>query len=323
MELFDGLMLGDGGLRLRGHLKTPTFMLSQSERHLDWIDQVERELWIVGLTCARQALQAGPGGRGPAVELRTLAYEEFLEQHARWYVPREGRGPGRWRKIVPPDVRLTPLALAQWYYGDGSLGNGGYSIRFATHGFKKEESEFLLARLRELYGWQGVVYRDAQRGREYWAIRFSRSEDRNALVELVRPWTPNCFLYKLRVKVSAPCSSEEEARRRKPLRHTEAQAAEVRRRALAGEPYEAVAKDLGMTALYVGRIARGERWKSGEPILRRAPARKLTRAEFEDVLTSLLKGESQNSIGRRHGIAQPRIAWIKKRYLSALIPTGS
>ena len=50
-----------------------------------------------------------------------------------------------------------------------------------------------------------------------------------------------------------------------------------------------------------------------------APPRKLTRAEFEDVLMALVRGESQHSIARRTGLSQPRVCWMKKRYLKNVV----
>ena len=104
------------------------------------LDIVNRELGEYGIKSKVDNGQLRTGGYNPedgSVEyhLWTLSYVEFREMHDRfyrkwydidtyskrywhedkygdWYV---------WRKIVPRDVCLSPVCVANWYKGDGSI----------------------------------------------------------------------------------------------------------------------------------------------------------------------------------------------------------
>lgn len=310
LEVFDGLMLGDGGLSLYGTARTPTFRMSQSVKHMEWVRMVADELSRAGLEVRVEPLKAGPGGRGPAVQLFTLAYEELIAQHVRWYQlhPSLER---TWLKIVPKDVRLTPVALAHWFSGDGTRGSNGYSVRFCTHGFVRADVELLAAKLKELHGWEPEVFPD----RKYWIIRLSRSGDRLGLRRLIAGLVPRCFAHKLQLRESKPCSPEEAARRRRPRHLTEELAAEARRRIAAGELYATIALDLGVNERSVGKLARGESHRdSGVSIVRRrAMAKRLTAADERKAFELAEKGESQYAIARALGTNQPRICRLLAR----------
>jgi hypothetical protein len=307
LEVLDGLLLGDGSLRHPNPDGATSFKLSQSVRHMAWVKMIEEEFRFVSVETSTAPLKAIPGGRGPAVELRTRALVELDEHFERWYPIS--------KKVVPKDVRLTPLALAYWFSGDGARASNGYSVRFCTHGFSREDVDFLVRRLEELYGWKPEVFID----RGYPAIRMSRSGDRDGLRRLVATLVPHCFQHKLNLKVSKPCSEEEAARRRRPWVLKKEQIPEVRRRIEAGEPYAVIARDVGVNERQIGKIARGEGWldPSVSIVRRRAKARKLSRSEHIDVLRRLRAGDNQHAIARDLGIAQPRVAWMKKRYLKS------
>lgn len=289
LEVFDGLMLG--GARL---LKGGRFRLRQSAKHVEWVRMVADEFVRAGLEVETKS--------GLTMELRSKA-EVFVVQRGRWYTE---------AKVVPRDVRLTPPALAHWFSGNGTRASNGYSVRFCTHSFERADVEFLARRLSELYAWEPGVFQDGR----YWVIRLSRSGDRLGLRRLVVGLVPRCFLHKLVLKESAPCSPEEAARRRKPRKYTLEDAAEVRRRVMGGDSYAAIGAALDMSERMVGRIARAERWRTEGtvPIRRRRPVRRLSAAERQEILRRLDAGESQRSIARSLGVSQPRVSWVKRRF---------
>lgn len=86
------------------------------------------------------------------VWFRTRVSEVFTSYKNKWYP--EGH------KIVPQDLRLTPLICAIWFCDDGSVITNKNSLRLqlATDGFKKEEVEFLAELLRKELGQLFIVY---------------------------------------------------------------------------------------------------------------------------------------------------------------------
>lgn len=254
-ELLDALLLGDAQIRLRPR---PELTLKQNTRALLWVDQIEREWRAVGLEPGR-TLVTPQGGRGTAVLLRTLAPGALLHEHARWYVRRTGRR-RTYRKQVPKDVRLSTFVLAHWYAHDGHVTSGGYSVRLHTHAFEERDVRFLAHRLEDLYGWRAEAYPERQQGRVYWGLRLSRSDDRIAFIEAVRPYLPAGFEQKLAVRRSRPCTALEEQRRRHPRKVTARDVPQIRVRSARGEPYKMIARDYNVSEQHIGRIVRGERW---------------------------------------------------------------
>ena len=72
-------------------------------------------------------------------------YEEFLSIYKRWY-PKD-------RKMIPEDLKLTPLTCRQWYIGDGTLycrETRKPSILLATCCFSDKEILYLINQLNKL-----------------------------------------------------------------------------------------------------------------------------------------------------------------------------
>lgn len=195
--LIDGLMLGDGWIEVSGN-SSGRVCVEQTSEHSDWLDQLETHWDSVGVEwtrSTRKPRQTNILGRSfesnPAGLLRTRKYATFTEERYRWYP--DGT------KRVPGDVDLSPLALAHWYWGDGSTVREGYGMIFHTDGFTREEVDFLRDRLNELYGWEPTI-RERRRGQ----FTLGVYKDRQALCDLIKPYCPPCFRYKLKVKGKAP-----------------------------------------------------------------------------------------------------------------------
>lgn len=213
-----------------------------------------------------------PHARG--ISLQTQSSDRLAPAYTRWYITR--------RKTPPEDVQLTPASLAYWFSGGGAVAKNGYTLRLYTR-----FGTLLGPHVQRVFGWQPTV--------DVRGLRFAA--DRNAIAACIRPWLPYATI--LNVKTS-------ERRPRHPL--TPAQRACVLERATSGEGYQTIATDYGVTASYIGQLAR-------QFARRHKPFRRLTRAEFEDVLLRLLAAEPIAAIARSHALDPARVAWIKRRYL--------
>ncbi|APU88884.1 putative homing endonuclease [Virus Rctr197k] len=289
LEVLDGLMLG-GAQWVNGALE-----LGIEPRYRPWAQMVAEELHAMRLVPVIR-----PGHRLRLVAPVTREMEVVLR---RWY---DGN------KTVPRDVQLGSVALAHWFAGAGARVSNGYAVRLWTYTFTSQDVMFLRARLTELYGWEPVLAVD--RGRQ--VLRLSRSGDRLAFRRLVTGLLPPCFAPRLNLRESAPCTPEEAARRRRPVKLTYEDAERIRARAAAGEPYAAIAHDHQVSPQQVGRIARGEAWfdPGASIIRRRRTVRRLTPQEEAEVRARAVKGESQTAIGRALGIGQPRVSRILRRH---------
>lgn len=181
VELLDGLLLGDGSLESPTHSES-RFALGQRVGREGWVHDVARRLGNNGIP----SVVSNRGERG--WELRTPKYRTLTRERLRWYPSGV--------KAVPVDVRLTPLSISQWYWGDGLVENNGYRMGFCTDSFAQEQVQFLASQLRFQYGLESVV-RPHQGG---FRIYISQRASRVGLVRLLETFCPQCFQYKLNVR---------------------------------------------------------------------------------------------------------------------------
>lgn len=190
-ELVDGLLLGDGSIESKNG-KTGRLSIGQAGPRRPWVDQLHSEFCKFGVTSSLYDRSGGPTiikGKNcvnaDARILRTHTYTWFGEQWQRWYP--------NGTKIVPLDVKLTPLSIALWYFGDG-IGSTNKYVSFCTDSFTRSCNESICNVLQNTYGWHPTIsYRNR--------ILLLRCEDRKSLLDMIEPLTPECFRYKLNFHV--------------------------------------------------------------------------------------------------------------------------
>jgi hypothetical protein len=238
-ELVDGILLGDGGIDPKGLLR-----LEQCQARVRWLDQVQGLLHQVGSESRivpipprervldGRMIQSSGGGL-----LYTPAYVEMQAQRRRWYP--EGT------KIVPLDLKLTPLCLAQWFTGDGTYDKTG-TLLLCTQSFTRIEVEFLTRRFQEDLGVHasvGETHRDGQ-----FTIRILRKNDAVLVRDMVAPWMPDCCQYKFQYVRSV----------KRMGRFSPAQVQDIRRRRGEGEAPLTLDSEYGVSKVMILKIASKE-----------------------------------------------------------------
>ena len=114
IEWINGELLGDGGLYSRCPYSA---FITYSSKYLEYIEYVRDTLKSFGIE------QSGGTHKEYCKNTNTYVYhynsrvyKELLAIREQWYP--EGK------KIVPRDIKLTPLVLRQMFIGDGSLIHG-------------------------------------------------------------------------------------------------------------------------------------------------------------------------------------------------------
>ena len=119
-EILIGSLLGDGTLRKknRGFKDNCTFVKNQCKKDKDGNDKIDYMKWhfdsfspyssSIGIVKKRKAQNQ--------YEFRTGANVVFTELEKKWYIPSDKKR----IKIIPSDVKLTPLSLCVWFMDDGS-----------------------------------------------------------------------------------------------------------------------------------------------------------------------------------------------------------
>jgi len=73
-------------------------------------------------------------------DFRTKYHPDLYKRASLWYPANEPR------KVVPVDVRITPISVMLWYLGDGTViqSNNTCVVRLSTDAFKKDDIEQIL-----------------------------------------------------------------------------------------------------------------------------------------------------------------------------------
>jgi hypothetical protein len=194
-QILDGVLLGDGGYDFGGKdKKTASLKITQMEKHRGWLDELKTIFEDNKIECSMVYRATNPKSkRHSQWVLRTRYYVELGDERKRWYL--------KGKKIVPKNVRLTPIALSQWYIGDGTLGTirktkSGkkfYSLNLCTESYTKEENEFLRDKLKKLYGWNFKVSK--YRNNSY-RLGTNQTKEIKDFLYKTSPYKIECFNYK-------------------------------------------------------------------------------------------------------------------------------
>ena len=187
-SIIDGLLLGDGWIGTRND-KTAYLVIHQTESHKKWLEELKKIFEKNGILCSEITLKRTSMNKHimgkkeamckPMFGFNTNFYVPLISYRRRWY-PNE-------KKMIPSDVDLSPLALSQWYMGDGCLHVG--RIQLATMGFKKEEVELLSKKINKLYNWHSKVYVN---------LELNKKKEVSEFLKLTEPYKIHCFNYKWR-----------------------------------------------------------------------------------------------------------------------------
>jgi len=144
IEWMDGFLLGDGSMSYnKKTFKGARFSFGSSEKQ--WTSYAMSGLIKYN---PRKASSKGWKFRPqkpsrPTFSSATKTHPDISLQARRWYP--------NGKKIVPPDVRITPTSILLWYLGDGSIGGCSRkktlistNLHLSTCGFTPEENKNIL-----------------------------------------------------------------------------------------------------------------------------------------------------------------------------------
>ena len=142
-EWIDGELLGDGSLLSR-HNYSAKFRYGS--KYLEYINYVSDTLNSFGMKQCGKILKKKDKQYGSYVYCYGCCdYAELLPIYKRWYPKR--------KKIVPRDIKLTPLTLRQWFIGDGCLHHPKKAkpyIQLSTNAFPIPDVKWLIKQLNKL-----------------------------------------------------------------------------------------------------------------------------------------------------------------------------
>src|ERR1019366_758843 len=150
LEVLDGLMLGDGCLFQGKNSKNPTLKIDRAiidKEYLLWTYDIFKDFCEHAPKTYDRKRKDG-SIRSIIINLETKSCKAFSEQYKRWYP--------NGKKIVPKDLKLTPLIIAIWLADDGTIGgssdkNHRLRIKISSCGFTKSDNLFLTKLLHKRY----------------------------------------------------------------------------------------------------------------------------------------------------------------------------
>lgn len=144
IQHFEGFMLGDGYLSNGNKSKHSAqfIMTNKFPSYIYFVSELLTNEDVAHIVKLRDKQGNFPGSTASS-STYTKFYTTFTELEKRWY---ETRDDGTHFKIVPKDLKLTPISLLQWYIGDGYLVNlygEPQRVQFCTDRYTDEEIKFL------------------------------------------------------------------------------------------------------------------------------------------------------------------------------------
>lgn len=133
VHYLEGLILGDG--HLYEHRRSASYVHGDSSKKylLFLFDTLEK----FGLKGMGKIAKQRPK-RTIVYHYRTKYYPELLNLRRKWY--------DNGRKIIPPDFKINPTSLFNWYIGDGTLSARG-TVVIESYTFSGEDLRRIIAQL--------------------------------------------------------------------------------------------------------------------------------------------------------------------------------
>ena len=229
-QILYGALLGDGSLILHEHGKNANFSYtSKSKQHVEYVSNPFKKYWSSeGIKQCTYYDNRTNKEYGRYV-MRTYTNEVFTDERNKWY--KNGT------KIIPKDLKLTPLMCKIWYIGDGGICHSNRSewIKLSTQCFSKEEQEEIL--LPQLSQFEATLMKadvGKNQQRQYYIYIPHRKE--KEFLDYIGECPFDDYLYKWRIS---------EYKNKMPKNH-QSKEKEFCEMYLSGMTYYAIAKSFGI-----------------------------------------------------------------------------
>ena len=191
MEVFDGTMLGDNSVgRYGGSALMDT--AKSGEQYMPYLTQLRDTLVLLGVEfCTDHPKSFARVSHGkPYINCRLTSHASsfFTEQRHRWYP--------NGKKIVPNDVRITPLSMAYEFMDDGStswLQGNLVVLRLATNSYTREEVSCLRDLVNARFG--VYFYLSPNSG---WELTLRKVDEVNLFLDQIEEYILPCYEYKVK-----------------------------------------------------------------------------------------------------------------------------
>lgn len=203
--MITGMMLGDG--TLKQECRYPSFWVEQKDQ--EFVQHLWEKFNKLNLVISpyRKRIKIDKRLNINGVQykdsityfFRSCSLPYFQKLMKKWYTISgkiDHRGRGKKTKIVPKDLKLTPISLAYWIAGDGSFDKKNKCLVIHTNSFTLEEDIFLSELLLKKFGLNFSIIKARK---DQYVLRLAKV-CMPKLVNLVRRHVPESMLYKIGIK---------------------------------------------------------------------------------------------------------------------------
>lgn len=175
-----GSLLGDGCIN-KTKYGNSSLTKPQCAAHFDYL-KWHKDIFKEKCGEVKTGLNRAAGKNYVRHQLRWRSHFIFTELRSKWYP--------NGKKIVPFDLELDPLAVAIWFFDDGSNYVKKRVVKFATYCFQRCEVEFLCQQLEQKFSIKTCISKRNE--------IFVKTESYKIIVDLVKPYMLwPCFEHKI------------------------------------------------------------------------------------------------------------------------------
>ena len=319
-QIFTGSMLGDGCIAKVSTSGYCRFQLSQSkfdhqnDDKISYMKFFANELEDFSITLRSDVVRASGVVKQCSKKEsfdRYVVYTErlrFWEKLGdKWYVPRTDHLWFKRRKIVPIDIKLTPLTLCIWHMEDGSNSPLDANIELNTQGFTVNEIDFLIDRLKQDLGIISHKKVSGKKDNQY-KIYVGR-ESYFDFINMIKPhieW--HCFKYK--IDTTAYIKTSNVGKDHPMAKMDDDKIREIFELRDSGTLQKEIARKLEISTTAISLILSGDRWShlGLKKEVRKKP--RLSKEQRVQVIQLRNEGLEQKDIAERLNTTQSTISRI-------------
>ena len=216
-------------------------------------------------------------------------------------------------KIIPNDLKLTPLILCVWHMDDGYANRIDGNITLNTQGFTWEECEFLAERLKVDLNITSKVR--AKDGKQIIYVPLKSYFD---FINLIRPHVQwKCFQHKIDTDTyqKKPQIGETHSQ----AKFTTEQIKEILVLHKEGWTQKDIACRFGSTKSGISLILSGKLWSHITGIVYKTKRPRVKKEIRKQIINILKKGKSQKVVAQQFGVNQATVSRITKEGNKCLI----
>lgn len=188
-QIFEGCMMGDGGLTLSS--KYPYF--NYSDNHKEYVVWIADKLGISDISRI-DPMYYFSGAMSPyGYRLITRVVPSLKVEYPRWYPNGSGTREHFHNKIFPKDMDLTSVSLLFWYIGDGHFQKDVRAI-FLTNTLDFDIAELFANKIKKLLDVDDSI--TLNRRHDKYVVRVGKKRVPEFLDLIVQDDIPECYHYK-------------------------------------------------------------------------------------------------------------------------------